>query len=244
MKFKNIFLLLSLTCFISCSDKTEELSEESMGFNYFPIETGKFKTYRSDSIIYSGGGTRIDTFTSYTDERIGGYTIDLEGNKVYIVERYFKRNIQDNWSRVNSWTVYFSQNRIIRTEENLKFIKLVFPTVKGKSWNGNIFLDDDIRIEAGGEFLQMYRNWNYRIENLGANVVLNNLNFDDCLIVRQVDVNTVIDRRRVYETYARGVGLVSKEMIILDGDGSGINLPWEQRAKKGFIHQLTLIDYN
>ena len=34
-----------------------------------------------------------------------------------------------------------------------------------------------------------------------------------------------------------------KEMIILDSDGSKPNDPWETKAKKGFIHRLTLIDH-
>lgn len=245
MIINKIGILLSIMALIvSCTSKIEIPDDNKIGYQYFPIQQGMQRTYQSDSIIYSGGGTRIDTLTSYLQDRVGEYLTDLEGNNGYILERYFKRNLSENWSRINSWTVYRDNTRAISTEENIKFIKMIFPPTKGRTWNGNIFLDEDIRVEVGGEFIQMYRNWNSRIEEKGLTVTVNQQDYQDCVVVRLADINTVIDRRRVYETYAAGIGLISKDMIILDGDGSGSNLPWEQRAKKGFIHSLRLIEHN
>lgn len=237
-------LLVLIMLAASCKKETETLDEARMMYHYFPVETGRERVYQSDSIIYLAGGTRRDTFTSFIKERVGDYYIDNEGNKVFIVERYFKRKITDPWARINSWTIRRNTTQAISTEENLTFIKLIFPPARGKSWNGNIYLDEDIRVGVGGEFVQMYKNWNYRIENTNATVSTGAGTFNDCVVVRQADINTIIDRRRVFESYAPEVGLILKEMTILDGDGSGTNLPWEQRAKKGFIHTLRLIEHN
>lgn len=76
----------------------------------------------------------------------------------------------DAWQSLNTWTVQIDQNRAIRTEENLKFIKLIFPFSKGMRWDGNAFIDTDIRVQAGDENIQPYKNWKYRIENTEAEI--------------------------------------------------------------------------
>jgi len=243
MNFKFILLLISIVALSSCGNEIEEFDQSVFGYEYFPIVKGKYRIYKSDSIIYTGGGTRIDTFSAYIKEEVGEKFMDLEGNSVFKLDRYFKRNLSDNWTKTNTWTSYLGQTKAVTVEENLKFVKLVFPPTKGKSWNGNIFLDTDIRVDVSGEPIQIFRNWNHRVEDTDFSITLANHSFD-VLAIRLVDASTIIDRRYVYEYYAKGIGLVKKEMIILDGDGTGINLPWEQKAKKGFIHNLSLIEHN
>ena len=139
----------------------------------------------------------------------------------------------------NTWTTYIDKTRAIRTEENLKFVKLVFPVKKGLRWDGNIFLDKDIKIDVAGESIEAYKNWKYRMEEIS-----DDFNFDgkvvEAIKVNLVDDSSIIDRRKVTEYYGKDIGLLQKEMIILDSDGSKSIEPWEKKAQKGFIHILTL----
>jgi len=236
-----LFSTLAVVVILCCSKETQPVDESTFGYDFFPITKGKSWIYASDSIIYDNGGTKIDTFSSFIREEVGDSFVDETGITVYKLNRFFKRNPNDVWSRTNTWTTYTDKTRAIRTEENLKFIKLVFPLKKGLRWDGNVFLDEDIKIDVAGESIEAYKNWKHKIEEIDENF---NFNGTDVKSVRVnlVDDASIIDRRKVTEYYGQGIGLLKKEMIILDSDGSRPNDPWEKKAQKGFIHTLTLIE--
>lgn len=236
-----LFSTLAVVVILCCSKETQPVDESTFGYDFFPITKGKSWIYASDSIIYDNGGTKIDTFSSFIREEVGDSFVDETGITVYKLNRFFKRNPNDVWSRTNTWTTYTDKTRAIRTEENLKFIKLVFPLKKGLRWDGNVFLDEDIKIDVAGESIEAYKNWKHNIEEIDENF---NFNGTDVKSVRVnlVDDASIIDRRKVTEYYGQGIGLLKKEMIILDSDGSRPNDPWEKKAQKGFIHTLTLIE--
>lgn len=235
--------ILAIMVGISCTKETEPVDESTFGYDFFPVTKGKSWIYASDSIIYDNGGTKIDTFVSFIKEEIGDSFIDEAGNTVYKLNRYFRRNATDVWSRTNTWTTYTDRTRAIRTEENLKFVKLVFPLKKGLRWDGNVFLDEDIKIDVAGESIEAYKNWKHKIEEINENFSFKGTDVV-AVKVNLVDDASIIDRRKVTEYYGKGIGLLKKEMIILDSDGSRPNDPWEKKAQKGFIHTLTLIEVN
>jgi len=219
------------------------VDESTFGYDFFPITKGKSWIYASDSILYDNGGSKVDTFSSFIKEEVGDSFVDETGITVYKLNRFFKRNPTDVWSRTNTWTTYTDKTRAIRTEENLKFIKLVFPLKKGLRWDGNVFLDEDIKIDVAGESIEAYKNWKHRMEEIDEDFSFNGSNVKS-VRVNLVDDASIIDRRKVTEYYGKGIGLLKKEMIILDSDGSRPNDPWEKKAQKGFIHTLELIEVN
>jgi len=235
--------LAVIALIISCSKETEPVDESTFGYDFFPITKGKSWIYASDSILYDNGGSKVDTFSSFIKEEVGDSFVDETGITVYKLNRYFKRNPTDVWSRTNTWTTYTDKTRAIRTEENLKFIKLVFPLKKGLRWDGNVFLDEDIKIDVAGESIEAYKNWKHRMEEIDEDFSFNGSNVKS-VRVNLVDDASIIDRRKVTEYYGKGIGLLKKEMIILDSDGSRPNDPWEKKAQKGFIHTLELIEVN
>ncbi len=237
-------LILFWVCFsFSCNNEIEEIDNSDLGYDFFPIKIGATRTYQSDSIIYLGGGLRRDTVKSFILEEIGESFKDASGNQQYKVYRSIKRKITDSWQRINTWTVSSDASSVIRNEENLKFIKLVFPIRKGLRWNGNAFLDTDIKIDVGGESLQAYKNWKHRIEEVDVEITFKNQKIKSAK-VNLVSDSSIIDIRKVTEFYGRGLGLIRKEMTILDSDGSKPSEAWVKKAQKGFIHTLTLIDAN
>lgn len=235
-------LLVSITFLHSCTSETEMVDDSTFGYDYFPLSPGKSWVYQSDSIVYSSVGSVKDTFKSFIKEEVGEEFEDLSGQKVFKINRFFKRKESDTWSRINTWTASLDKTNAIRTEENIRFVKLVFPVKKGIRFNGNIFVDPDLDIEVGGELVEAYKNWNHKIEALDSKIKYKGQEINAAEI-NLVDETSIIDRRKVTEFYGKGIGLLFKEMIILDSDGSKPNDPWETKAKKGFIHRLTLIDH-
>jgi hypothetical protein len=242
IKFLYCFFCFGMMFFYACESETEILDESGFGYNFFPVAEGRSWTYASDSIIYSGVGTKRDTFRSFIKEEIGDKFTDLEGQTLYKVNRYFKRSENNSWSKINTWTVSMDKTRAIRTEENIRFIKMVFPIKKGLRFDGNVFVDENIKVEVGGEMIEAYKNWNQRIEAIDEFYPYNGEAVKS-IKVNLVDDISIIDRRKVTEYYGENIGLIRKEMMILDSDGSRPNDSWESKAQKGFIHTMTLIDH-
>jgi hypothetical protein len=225
----------------SCGRETETLDEANFGYDYFPLSTGKTWIYQSDSVIFTKGGTKRDTFRSFIQEQIGEKYTGQDGAEKYRVYRSFRRKNSDLWTPINTWTTSIDATRAIRTEENLTFIKLVFPFKKGLRWEGNAFVDPDTRIEVGGENIQAYADWKHRIDEVELDYTFNNQKVK-AVKVNLVSDTSLIDLRKVTEYYGRSVGLLRKEVAIFDANQDLINLTWDKKIQKGFTHTLTLIE--
>lgn len=241
-----VFLLLSFVSIFmmtSCESETEILDESTFGYDFFPVSVGKSWVYASDSIILSSGGTRRDTFRSFIREVVGDTFVDATGNTAFRLQRFFKRNESDPWISTNTWTCSIDKNMAIRTEENIRQVKLVFPIKKGLRWNANVFLYEDLTVVVGGEPITLFRGLNPRMEEINEPFDFNGQQVPS-IKVNLVKENTIINFRDMTEYYGKGIGLLKREMIVYDSDGSRPNDPWETKAQKGFKHTLTLIEVN
>jgi hypothetical protein len=237
-----LVLMFSLA---SCYENTEPFDPSKLGFEYFPLELGNYWIYQIDSVKYQSDGQIIDSSLAFIKEEVVEILLDINQDTIYRIERFHRASDSTEWKIIDVWAAQKSQTQAIRIEENLKFIKLVFPAVQFSSWDGNIFFDEDILIQSGGEFLQVYKNWNYQIASVGVSEIIDSTEYSDVLIVEQADYETVLERRFAIEKYEKGIGLLYKEMLILDtqciADCEGMT--WEEKAEKGFIVRQTLIDH-
>lgn len=239
----NFFVALGLVILLSaCTSNTEDSDTSQWGYDYFPLETGRSWTYESDSIIFTRGGTQIDTLRAVIREEVGDFTLDAQGNRIYKIYRTFRKNDSNTWQRLNTWTAYMDRTRAVRTEENVKLIKLIFPVERGKRFDGNIFVDKNNKILLGGELMDVYKDWSHIIEEVDMEDTLSGKVVQLCHI-RLVDDESVIDKRQATERYARGIGLLEKSYTIVELDPSRINQPWDEKITRGFIHHMRLIDY-
>lgn len=238
--FVTSMVILGLT---SCSDEVETIDAANFGYEFYPLATGKTWIFASDSIIIYNGGSRKDTVHSLIKEEVGDSFSDINGDTLYNLHRYFKRNETDEWQRINTWTTSKDKNRVVRTEENIRFIKMVFPVKSGLRFDANAFVDEDQKVQIAGELIEPYDNWNPRMEATDLEWQYKDAKVKS-LFINLVDDSSIIDRRKVHEFYGHGIGLLKKEMIVLDLDGNRPNDPWQTKAQKGFIHTLTLIDHN
>ncbi len=238
----NYLSVLALLLLFSCTQNTEEADTSMFGYEYFPLQTGKTWIYQSDSIIYSRGGTQIDTFRSFIREEVGDFTEDIEGNKEYKIFRSMRRNNDDAWTRLNTFTAYVDKTRAIRKEENIKLVKLVFPIKENQRFDGNVFVDKSNKIIIGGEVMDVYKDWRHRIEKVGQDYDFKGTNVKTCHI-NLVEDESILDKRDVKEIYAENIGLLEKTMLVLELNPSQTTRPWNEKITRGFIHHLTLIEY-
>ena len=241
--FKNIFIYcFAVFIFSSCEKVIEDGAIDPKMLSYFPIEQGRSWEYQSDSVIFRVIGIKRDTIRSYHKEEINGGFINAEGKQILRLERFYKKKLTDPWTKVNTWSVQRDSLLSIRIEENIPFIKLVFPFKKGTRWDGNALFDETIPIDVGGEAIQPFKNWKYRIEDTDFDYTLKNQKLK-AIRVAHIDESSIIDVRKSSEIYVEGIGLARKDMTIVDLDSNKPTEPWQNKILKGYIHTLTLIDF-
>lgn len=243
-----LLLCLAVIFFHSCATEYGEANEEFLELDFAPLSIGKYLVYEVDSTIFDNQGNTVTETSSFVREEMVETFIDEVGDTVYRVERLWRQNDLEDWSLTNVWSVKMQNRSLVRSEDNLRFVKLVFPPDTGRKWDGNQFVDKDLVINVFGEPLDLFLYWddNYEILSRTAESV-NGMNFDDVLTIKQAEEETLVERRFSQEQYAKGVGLVSKQLEVLDiecSDCPSQTTPWENKATKGFIMNQTLIDHN
>ncbi len=226
---------------LSCNTEYEEPVFNNVISDYYPVKLNSEWIYQSDSIIYSQGGKQKDTLRSFIREIITDTLRDATGNLIYKTDRYIRKNGSDDWHRINAWTVYINNSSVVRTEENIPLVKLVSPLKEGTRFRSNVNFDDNIKSEVGGEFIAVYSGWRPVVESVSTDISYRNQTLS-AIKIKVADVESIIDLRKVNEYYVKGIGLVRKEMTIMDTDGNNPDNPWDVKVKKGFIHTLQLID--
>ncbi len=246
--------IILLLCFSSCNKNKIEEPNLDFGYDYFPLDIGNTWVYTADSIIFDpiAFGTKIDTIQFLIRETITDTFRSNSGQLVYRV-KYEEQGKDRNWQVKFIYSAQMEPTRAIRTENNLSFIKIVFPLELGRSWNGNAFIDEQKIIKVAGEPISMFKGWeNYSFLEQFEKIDVNGQSFDDVFKVEMANSENLVEFRKANEYYAKGIGLVFQELIILDTQCqvccnkdlvicNGIS--WEEKAERGFIFRKTLISF-
>jgi len=218
----------------------------NLGTNYYPLEIGKYRIYQVDSIIYDNKNNDIvkDTNSFYLKEELTDTIRDNQGNLVYTLERYERESPNDEWRVKDVYGVSYIDYQLHTVEENLRFIKLTFPVgIDIAPWNGNTFIDEFTTVDIAGESIEIFKGWLYEYSEVDEFMQVQGITFDSTLTVIQANEDNLIEYRYSVESYARGIGLVKKDMSILNTQCIKCG-PWEEIADKGFILKQEIIDYN
>lgn len=245
MRFLLVLILFS-SLFLACDDDLINQAEVDFGYDYIPLEVGKFIVYEVDSIIYDPlqEGTVIDSSKTYVREAITDSFDDVLGNTVYTIERSERLDSTKAWSVTDIWGAYNTATQSIRKEENLEFIKMIFPVRDRRDWDA-ISFDESLKIEVAGETLEMFKNWESEMEDVDIPDSVSDINFEQVAVVTLADNSNAVEYRYGIEKYARGVGLIYRELWILDTQDIGADtLTWAEKAEKGFILEQRIIEHN
>lgn len=206
----NLLISILAICAVWSCSKTREVSPQDLGVNYYPLQTGLYCVYQVDGVEYINSEDSVE-FSYQLKESVVDSFRNLESGISYMILREVRENSGDAWETDSVWTVRKDNIRVIRTENNIPVINLVFPISENTSWDANGFNEHEPdkyeMVEAGkpfdGEFVS----------------------FDQTVTVIQEDIpDTFIAFLFSREIYAEDVGLVYKENIKLkfkQGDDYG-----------------------
>jgi hypothetical protein len=255
---KGIGYLIAAVCLLSACERqvvAPVANPSARQWAYFPLETGKYVIYSVDSIIYDfapGGGIVRDSSHTLVKEIVGDTLRDNNGLLQYRIERYERKVDTDPWQLVSIGTASRTESQAIRTENNFRFLKLIFPMDRRSEWNGNLWIDLDREIQVAGENILPFSNWDYNVDSIDVAASVGPFTFDSTLVVTEADDNNVIERRFSRVRYAKHVGVVWREQWILDSQYCNQNpppsdcatKPWQEKAQKGYILRQVALEHN
>jgi hypothetical protein len=196
---KILFSLLAVVAFVSSCKKDSVIPPDPFYRDYFPTEVGSYITYDCDSIVYDDFNQTVDTFRFQIKEYYQSEFTDNAGRRAIRLERYKKTSDTTNWFLKDVWFVIATDDQVEKIEEDVRYIKMVFPVKEGKDWNVNA-------LNSLGERNYIYENA-HKVFDTGT------LSFDSTVTVINTDPENLVEEYRNTETFASGVGMVYKRLV-------------------------------
>ncbi len=193
LKRAGLIIMLIHYLFWGCSK--DSLHQAEMFYGYFPTTPGHFVIYEVDSVVYDDFTGQILTYKYQVKEHIESSFIDGEGTQSLRLERFIRLTPAAPWEIKDIWQARRLPMRAEKTEENITFIKLVFPPHQGRGWNGNAY--------------NTLAAQNYRITEAHKPFqIAPSLSFDSTLTVLQREFITLISEDYQLERYAKNIGMI------------------------------------
>ncbi|NMD01214.1 MAG: hypothetical protein GYA62_16030 [Bacteroidales bacterium] len=215
--------ILTFVLFYACKEK-ENVVPEPIDKSYYPMNVNDETIYFVEYINIDNPISLYDTQRYYLKERIESTYNDETGNPIYRIERYKRSDTLSNWDLIDVWLSQYYENQAHKVEENIRYVKLVFPVAKGLKWNGNAMNTLDAQT--------------YEIDTLDKSWK----NFDSTLVVVQQNKQTLIDKYLDYERFAKHKGLVEKIFVHISQAYVIQNVPIENRIVRGEIYKQTVVE--
>jgi hypothetical protein len=256
-----LYILVTVSLLNSCAPTVEPPAD--FGYNYIPIDTGRYYIYDVDSIRINLTATpyQNDTF-HYQVKEFYPYTfIDGLGDTVVNCTRYYRTDTTQPWaitSGTNVWWLKRTHTRLEKTEENLTFVKMTYPIDGDYIWNGNAY---NVLSDQNYHFGPMDINFRDDVNNGLFDINFNDgpILFDSTITITHGDPSDTnqVSYMMGMETYRRNVGLVHKKDYVIAhilnnnadwvpwpyGTLQWFEVPKLKRIKDGWIIEYKLIEY-
>lgn len=222
-------MLLAVALFSACNKSDNSVTDFKRA--YFPVDSGRYVIYEVDSVTWNSfyDPPRVDSAQFEVRESYGESFTDGSGIDLRRIERHRRADSISPWYLTDVWSAGIDNNRGIWNEENLRFIKLVFPPDKGATWHGNEYINTN----QGPDFLG---DWDYKIVDVDVPRTVNGITFDSTLSVLLYADSNLIEKTVAREIYAKGVGLVYKEWMHLTKNRVDVQFP--EGTEDGFIVRM------
>jgi len=231
--------LLALAC---CKKDKNQNFTVNYQYNYYPIDSGHYIVYNVDSVsfYYDGINYNRDTVHYQMKAMFGDTIHDLLDSVNFLISYYTRPDSNSAWTGPYVTYGLRTLTNMQIVENDIRFIKLVFPPSLNEAWNGNLY------VPTTGAYTT-FLNWNYYYENVDTSVVIYGQTYNNALIASEVNSIDQLQKNVRTEIYAQNVGLIYQEWESLNkenGNGGNLNLGWDTAAAQGFsIHMWAIAHY-
>lgn len=212
---KNLSFILLCTVFFTtgCGTAGETIPavDPDAGKSYFFLKEGQFREYEVYEIRYLA--VDISDTLSYQLREEVRESFNNEGSQANIIHRLIRENASQEWELDSVWSARVETDRAISVENNVPIVKIVFPSIRERTWNGNLFntrSEDEFRVI---EFdpTQEDNNTSFQVPIPGRAI-----SFSEVLVIEQnEEEDNITFRDNRLEVYKDSVGLVFKQYDVV-----------------------------
>ncbi|WMJ74322.1 hypothetical protein RCC89_14270 [Cytophagaceae bacterium ABcell3] len=188
------FVIL-LFCFQSCKTGKLDADLSDLGTDFYPVEKGIFSVYDVNVTEFLSSGPQ---HRFYQVKELIKDTLHLSGEVIYRLERFYRNDSLREWKLQpdSVWTLRKNAYNVLRTENNIRFLRLAFPVREGKTWDGNAH--------------NIFSKEEYRIRKLGRSFSTGAKHYPQTLHVLHSGDSSLLGKDYREEVFAKDVGLVYK----------------------------------
>ena len=215
-----LFLFITTILFLSCRKQ----ADVSIDFykEYYPINVGSWIEYDVTDISHNSLGS--DTSYYFLKELIASEYIDSAGHLSHRIERFWKTDSTSLYQIKDVWIGTLTNTSAQKVEENLRYVKMIFPIKTGEYWNGNSY--------------NGLNEWEYEYDSIHMSYHINNIEFDSTVKVINRDKYNAVEYENAYEIYSKNIGLIYKKYIDLS-----INLYNIKDVNEGVELEMKMINH-
>jgi hypothetical protein len=188
-----------------CGDDQDPV--DALGLDFFPVTEASFLVYSVEETVYSNSQPTSSSFEWRWEIRP---TESTPSSRLFTIRTFTRTLATDPW--VESTLISGEQDgqKLLVYEGNIPFVRMMYPLANGLTWDGNQFNTLGGEEKCGNSSIDCDV---FEVIDLNEPLNLNDLSFDQTITVIQSNEEDVIvgnDIRK--EVYARGVGLVTREV--------------------------------
>ena len=193
---KITLIILSIFLLLACDNINSNLSLSQDGGNFFYPKIGQSVVYDVEDTQYELTGKFVVKTYQLKEVNVSTFK-DLEGKEALRIERYRRENNSQKWVIDSVFTAKKEIDKVLKTENNVTYVKILFPIKEGLKWNGNAY--------------NSFRNDIYELKKVNQFFQTNGRKFDNTFTVIQQNDSTLVDLKKRIEIYAENIGMIYQE---------------------------------
>ena len=191
---KSFFKIVPFVLLFQGCEIAETTPKTSLTYEIKVGETSIFKVL--DEIYTVTDAPKLSSY--FMKENVIEEEIKNTSERIFTVEQYKKMNENDSWKLTSIFKISQTPDKIIRFENSLPVVALLFPVEENSSWNMNSYNT------------QTTKQLTYK--NVGRNYGNTPITYS----VYENNDSTLIDLKRSYEIYSPEKGLLYREKTMLN----------------------------
>ncbi|MCF2491177.1 hypothetical protein [Dyadobacter sp. CY347] len=172
------------------------------GYEYLPLEVGRFTTYDVSQATYSAGKTVPVVSNWQEKDEVISSSEGSDGSLIFVVARSSRKAESEYWQKVKEYTITRSPDKVLTSIDNVSVFSLAFPVANRIEWNGNSYNNREKQT--------------FRYEDVDKPFDLKDQRFGNTLNVVERKDSSVINKYIGQKRYAQQVGLIFEEQIALE----------------------------